>query len=85
MIVNIVINIDYLQAVRKTKHNMMKESPAVGPRTRVEPANGFPSTGDGRSGCSEIRWSLKSSITHFPVSEFNALDAIRLKHTGAAQ
>ena len=45
----------YVQPVSKTKRSKLKESPVMGPRTRVEPANGFPSTAN--------RWRGRSYIS----------------------
>lgn len=39
-----VVKSKYFQLVRKTKRSKLKESPEVGPRIRVEPTNGFPSS-----------------------------------------
>ena len=43
---------EYITLVSKTMYSKVKESPVVGPRTLVEPTNGFPSTAEGRHGWS---------------------------------
>ena len=43
MMLNVITN-EYITSVSKTMHSKLKESPVVGPRTHVEPTNGFPST-----------------------------------------
>ena len=44
----------YVQSISKPKHSNLKESPEVGPRKHVKPANGIPLTGSRLFGCSEI-------------------------------
>ena len=39
MMLNVIMN-GYVQSISKPKHSRLKESPEVGPRTHVEPANG---------------------------------------------
>src|SRR6218665_2432950 len=63
----------------ETKHSKLKQSPAVGPRTRVEPTNGFPPTDDSSAvnmvrslGVSRIR-SQKFSIPVDKISDFPAI------------
>ena len=41
-LVHAIINKYIHYQISRTKHNKQKESPVVGPRIRVEPANGFP-------------------------------------------
>ena len=45
MMLNVITN-EYITSVSKTMHSKLKESPVAGPRTHVEPTNGFPSTAE---------------------------------------
>ena len=47
IMLNVITN-EYITPVSKTMHSKLKESPVVGPRTHVEPANGFQSTAEDR-------------------------------------
>ena len=45
MMLSVITN-EYITSVSKTMHSKLEESPLAGPRTRVEPTNGFPSTAE---------------------------------------
>ena len=71
-VLNTIMN-EYVQSISKTKQSKLKESPVVGPHTRVEPANGFlswmfswkPSSFSAfyiTRRCNETRWDQRRQV-----------------------